>query len=484
MESSETDCLVLNIHTPHGAAKAAADGSQGVRSRPVMVLLHGGRFVTGGAAEQGFNASLLARRANAVVVVAQYRLGALGFLAHRALTAADGTSGNYGLLDQQSALRWVYTNAAAFGGDPTQVSLWGIEAGGLSALLHVAMPDSTEFFRRLVLQSAAWERLPTLEQGEDTGDAAAAAMGCADAADALACLRGKSTAEVVAAAAAPGMWQRWGPVVDGVNIRAQLSQVLADPFYVQGAIPGGVLAGLGANDSTADLSFLLANASSAAAETTALGSAPAAAGPVVAISPDRFGAEVAARFAGAADTAAIAAFYRALYRLPASGSTASVTAFQALAQAVTDGSLLCPLRRMLSRVNRSGPDTYLYELQHPLSFVDPRLGSSGSEAAALALGQPCFLSCGHYSGAFLQGEQTLSDRLMGSLAAFVRGQPPSATGPESESAVRRWARFGDPAAGAGEALVRLDVPVSTPGSVTDSPAACSKLWDAQGWPAA
>jgi para-nitrobenzyl esterase len=136
------DCLVLDVHAPVGAGPW-----------PVMVWIHGGAFNTGST---GFysDPSLLVNK-GVVVVAIQYRLGAVGFLAHPALKA-DGFEGNYGILDQQAALRWVKANVAAFGGDPANVTIFGESAGGFSVLTHLASPLSKGLFNKAIIESGAY----------------------------------------------------------------------------------------------------------------------------------------------------------------------------------------------------------------------------------------------------------------------------------------------------------------------------------------
>jgi acetyl esterase/lipase len=91
-----------------------------------------------------------------IVVAIHYRLGAMGFLAHPALRDADGSAGNYGMMDQQAALRWVKTNIGAFGGDPGNVTIFGESAGGFSVLSHLASPPSKGLFHKAIIQSGAY----------------------------------------------------------------------------------------------------------------------------------------------------------------------------------------------------------------------------------------------------------------------------------------------------------------------------------------
>ena len=137
------DCLYLNVWT------RSLDGS-----RPVMVWIHGGGFFAGFGGEERHNGSVLAVK-GAVVVTLNYRLGALGFLAHPALAAGspEHASGNYGLMDQVAALEWVRRNIARFGGDPARVTIFGESAGGMSVGALIGSPLARGLFHRAVLES-------------------------------------------------------------------------------------------------------------------------------------------------------------------------------------------------------------------------------------------------------------------------------------------------------------------------------------------
>jgi para-nitrobenzyl esterase len=174
--SDAEDCLFLNVYAPRGRA----------HGRPVMVWFHGGGLV-GGSGDFYDPAGLV--RDGVVVVTINYRLGALGFLAHPALAAAPGgPSGDYGLMDQQAALRWVSRNAARFGGDPGNVTVFGESAGGLSVLSQLVSPGARGLLDRAIVQSGAYAlTLPSLADAETAGQAFAAAAGCAD--QSSACLR-------------------------------------------------------------------------------------------------------------------------------------------------------------------------------------------------------------------------------------------------------------------------------------------------------
>jgi para-nitrobenzyl esterase len=144
-EQSE-DCLHLSIWTP------APDASR----RPVLVWVHGGGFTSGTAGSALYRGRRLAAEGDAVVVNVNYRLGALGFLAHRALgdPAHRGrVAGNWGLLDQIAALRWVRDHVASFGGDPKNVTVFGESAGAMCISALLAAPAARGLFRAAVIQS-------------------------------------------------------------------------------------------------------------------------------------------------------------------------------------------------------------------------------------------------------------------------------------------------------------------------------------------
>lgn len=208
--STSEDCLYLNVYAPSSALPRAG-------SAPVMVWIHGGALTTG-ESEDYDPAPLVAR--GVIVVTLNYRLGALGFLAHAALTAESPhhASGNFGLLDQQAALRWVQRNARAFGGDPSNVTIFGESAGGLSVHSHLASPLAAGLFDRAIVESGAYLLTPpTLTSAEAAGATFASRTGCAQTA---ACLRSLPVGTILAGQAGGS------PTVDGYL----LTRSLADAF--------------------------------------------------------------------------------------------------------------------------------------------------------------------------------------------------------------------------------------------------------------
>src|SRR4051812_16586323 len=174
---SETeDCLFVNVWRP----------STVTRKRAVYVFIHGGGLLNGSSNQADMTD--IVQRTGAVGVSFNYRLGVFGFLSVPGLTAEGGESGNYGLMDQQAALRWVQNNIAAFGGRPNAVTVGGESAGGWSVCMQLVSPGSAGLFSKAMMQSGS---CPSRTQAvaEAAGTNVAGAVGCSDAATQVACLR-------------------------------------------------------------------------------------------------------------------------------------------------------------------------------------------------------------------------------------------------------------------------------------------------------
>ena len=180
---TDEDCLTVNVWTPPPSNAP----------RPVMVWFHGGSFVNGSGGV--YDSRWLADRGGVVVVTLNYRLGALGFLAHPALGPAQEV-GNYGFEDQQAALRWVRDNIAEFGGDPDNVTIAGESAGGMSVCDHLVAPGSVGLFRAAIIQSAPCQAQLALPDAERISVDYARDAGCGDPATAAQCLRALSADEL------------------------------------------------------------------------------------------------------------------------------------------------------------------------------------------------------------------------------------------------------------------------------------------------
>jgi para-nitrobenzyl esterase len=238
-EPISEDCLYLNLWT---AASSAAE------KRPVMVWLHGGGFVEGSGSLPSFNGENLALK-GVVIVTINYRLGVFGFLAHPDLTKESPFhgSGNYGMLDQLAALRWVKKNIQQFGGDPDNVTIFGQSAGASSVLNLCASPLAKGYFRRAIVQSGGFMRGTDLKTAEANGVSFAQRMGATSIAE----LRAKPAAEVQQAGVPPpdgkgANLSRFGPNVDGYFLTTDPHQV----FLAGGENTHSLMAGSNANEGT------------------------------------------------------------------------------------------------------------------------------------------------------------------------------------------------------------------------------------------
>ena len=195
------DCLYLNVWTPKAPGKKL----------PVMVWIHGGAFTGGSGAVPIYNGAALANK-GIIVVTINYRVGVYGFLAHPDLTAEAGASGNYGLMDQIAALKWVRDNISAFGGDPAQVTVAGQSAGAASVHDLMMAPDARGLFRRAIAESGSGI-------GTFLAPRLVAEMGGTAVGPSIAELRRLDPDALEAAVAKAGM--HFPPIVDGKVIPAE-----------------------------------------------------------------------------------------------------------------------------------------------------------------------------------------------------------------------------------------------------------------------
>ncbi|MDX2240089.1 MAG: carboxylesterase family protein [Leptolyngbyaceae cyanobacterium bins.302] len=229
------DCLVLNVWRP-AQIKAG-------EKLPVVVWIYGGAFVNGGSSTPIYDGSELARQ-GVVVVSFNYRLGRFGFFAHPALSAAkEGDLGNYGLLDQLVALRWVQRNVAAFGGNPSQVTLMGESAGGISVMHWLTSPAAKGLFQQAIVLSGGGRnylvnvrklKQSTLGQpsAEASGTEFAESVGIqGTGADALVALRSLPAAKVAGDLNMTNLVKRpptyaGGPIRDGQIVTTTAGEIL------------------------------------------------------------------------------------------------------------------------------------------------------------------------------------------------------------------------------------------------------------------
>lgn len=207
------DCLTLNVWTPAEA-----------RGAPVFVWIHGGALSGGSSREMLYDGARLASR-GIIVVTINYRLGVLGYLAHPGLSSESPNhiSGNYGLMDQIQALRWVHDNIAAFGGDPANVTIAGESAGGLSVMYLMATPAARGLFAKAIAESAymvSAQELKMPHHGTPSAEAIGQQLSVAVHAPDVASLRGLDAQALTDAATAMGFFPF--PAIDGRLLQRQL----------------------------------------------------------------------------------------------------------------------------------------------------------------------------------------------------------------------------------------------------------------------
>jgi para-nitrobenzyl esterase len=196
--STSENCLFLNVYTPRSSRHAGL---------PVMVWIHGGGFV--GGAGIIYDGAVLAKKGHVIVVTINYRLNAFGFLALPSLDKERGnSSGDYGLMDQQAALRWVRSNAKAFGGNPRNVTIFGESAGGASVCTNMASPTASGLFAHAIAESGCLFPAQSKRTANQQGSSLAKSLGCAHPATAAACLRAKPVSAILKAE----QNMSWGPV--------------------------------------------------------------------------------------------------------------------------------------------------------------------------------------------------------------------------------------------------------------------------------
>lgn len=329
-DRGDEDCLSLNVWTPEPAPKTPLS---------VMVWIHGGSFEIGSGAEPQYDGRLLSERGDVVVVTINYRLGPLGFLAHPALEAddPDGGAGNWGIRDQQLALRWVHDEIAAFGGDPGSVTVFGESAGAMSACVHLVAPESRDLAQRVIMESGVCVRgdgtrapVQSAEQAHELGARFAKGVGCDADGDVAGCLRALSAEDALrwTENAADFLSEvRWRPVIDGKVIPDAPEAMIADGDW------SGVPIVLGTNR-----------------DELALFVAPPLGMPIA--TRDAYVALVAAQYPGRAD--------EVLAQYPADDDAAANDAFVRL---MSDWIFTCPTRTLARAAADVGGATYLYSFE-------------------------------------------------------------------------------------------------------------------------
>jgi para-nitrobenzyl esterase len=350
-----------------------------------MVWIHGGSYAFGAGAD--FAPRDMAVQGDTVVVTVNYRLGSLGFLAHDTLNAEspDGSSGAYAIQDQQAALRWVQRNAAAFGGDPRNVTIAGESAGGAAVCTQMISPPARGLFHRAISQSGAYGTggcaTFAADEAAAQGRTFADTLDCADAA----CLRAKPVAALLEAQAS----LNWSPALGGRTLPLDPSTAFGTGRFTH--VP--VLTGTNADESTIFV----------------YGSTDAIGQPLTA---EAYEATVRDAFGAGAD-AVLARYPLDAYPHPGS----------ALSALQTDQSFACGQRRWNRAIAPRTP-TYVYE------FADPDVPIELNIQPSFPLGAFHFAELFYLWGVFNPaGERTpeqdrLAARMIGYWSTFAHTGDP------------------------------------------------------------
>ncbi|MFD0360154.1 carboxylesterase/lipase family protein [Nocardia sp. GCM10030253] len=218
------DCLSIDLYVPDGIRD---------RNLPVMVFFHGGGYTDGSNSQYDAPTRMVAE-GNVIVAIPNYRLGPFGFMSLPELAAeSGGATGTVGIQDQQAALRWVRDNAHAFGGDPSNVTIFGESAGAGSICTHFAAPASDGLYNKAIIESGSCAQSPLVPSNRDDSfrrsQRYAESIGCGDPATQLACLRALPAAKLLDSPIAEfyELPPTWIPSIDGVVVTQTLDTALA-----------------------------------------------------------------------------------------------------------------------------------------------------------------------------------------------------------------------------------------------------------------
>jgi para-nitrobenzyl esterase len=380
------DCLYLNIYTP---ALRHHD------HLPVLVWIHGGGFTGDGA--RNYDGSKLAADGTVVVTI-NYRLGALGFLAHPALASRPGgPAGNYGLMDQIAALRWVKRNIAQFGGDPHNVTIAGQSAGGVSVLDLLVSHRSRGLFRRAIVQSGAFALTQRpLADAEAAGETFASQAGCPD--QSARCLRALPVDALVnnfTAPVIPGYF-------DGDILTESIGPALAAGRFAHVPILNG-------NNQIEELIFV-------AGQHVAVSGGTFVGIPGEPIGPDNYQSDIAAVLGVSSDRAAAIAARYPIGAYPNGDVAMSVL--------VSDANFACPAEQV-DRWTSAQVPTFAYEFDDsdaPERFAGrlPPAATHSSEIQYI-FDQPN----APFPGTFTADQQALATSMRAAWASFAATGDPS-----------------------------------------------------------
>jgi len=375
------DCLYLNVYAPvRSAAKL-----------PVILWIHGGSFSSGQAGD--VDGTDLAIRGHVVVVSLNYRLGPLGFLDLASMTTAqNGASpGDFGLLDQQAGMRWVRDSIAAFGGDPAHVTIMGQSAGAASVCAHLSSPGAAGLFARAIAESGCTQGFRARPLAQAQGAELAAAAGCPNPGDQLACLRAVPADRLIATAAARTDLS-WQPATGTPTLPTTTVSALQTGKFAQ--VP--ILIGTNHNEGGI---FVTPSYDSSTSR----------------LSANRYVSALSTQFGAPAASAVAATYPLSTYGSPGA----------ALAAAVGDGRFSCPALNAADLLSRSVP-TFAYE------FDDEQAPQRFSFTPAFPLGAYHTAEIQYVfprSGSLLTGAHAgLSARMVGYWTRFAATGNPDPPG--------------------------------------------------------
>lgn len=328
----DEDCLNLNVWTPR---------EKGDQPLPVMVFIHGGANSLGASNQSLLGVNLydgqyLSASGPVVVVSLNYRLGLLGFMAHPDLSRESGYggSGNYALMDQLLALKWVNENIAAFGGDPSNVTVFGESAGAINTMALMASPLSRGLFHKAVIQSGFLTEIP-LAQAEQLGVETGKALS-GESADVLKRLRSLPAGDLIRYGDKPAVLSSYSPTIDNHVLHGGV----LESFQSGRALKIPAIIGTTADEMVSLAPFVADSAS--------------------VISTRQYEERVKSVFGEGAGA-------RILERYPVAGSGRSPRrVFETL---LTDGFVLCPARRIARAFQSNGTPVYKYVFSHANDFM-------------------------------------------------------------------------------------------------------------------
>ncbi|KAA0256674.1 MAG: carboxylesterase family protein [Acidobacteria bacterium] len=404
------DCLFLNVWAPAGPALSPG--------RPVLFFVHGGGNVQGEGSKLIYDGRHLARSQGVVVVTVNYRLAALGTLAHPFLDRESerGVSGNYGLLDLLAALRWVRENGPAFGADPERLLLFGESAGAVNTCALLSSPLARGLFSAALMQSGGCHQ-PSLDDVEAFGETIVQAAGCAstDLDGVRACMRALSAEAVLSAvpavvSVASSSGQLYGPAVDGWVLPASPYEALREGTHNH--VPFAV--GANADETSRSVPPIPTEAA--------------------------YEAAVFAQFGLLAPLV--------LREYPASAFESPQKAFVAV---TTDARFVCPSRRIARAAARSQSEpVFRYYFTHTLDS-----SAASAYGAFHGLELPFVFGTIDVPGFVPSAAERDLSRAMGhawaSLARWGRPEVPGAEWPRYDPATDPYARFGN-GVGTGEGV--------------------------------